>query len=236
MNGGQCPVCGYQNPTNGKCNCCGNQYGVDYSSAALAVRAIVLRSAWVDEGCKWHGEKSLKPVDWSPYAQMKKGGLIYPIAPTLNTFYDMQLINNNDLKEWAKSFDKEQPFFSDLSLYTHIKMNSEENSNETIQLTKHLWAIPKRKLNFSEEFALRIHSLDTTNLHETAKFMFWVSKSCHGLNRNLPEVKFAYKLNQNMKDKTDIDPYDYFFNEIDNLKESTSALNNELWDEIKCLS
>lgn len=228
-----CPVCGYRILTNEKCNSCGNQLGIDFDKNTLDVRFLRLRTIWIESGCKWHGENSLKPVDWSPYAQMRKEHLTYPISSTLNTFYEMRLINNNDLIEWAKSYDIERPFFSDLSLFGHIKMFIEEKISEINLSTKYAWTIPKRKFNYSEEFALRTHSLNIDDPREAYHYIKWISENSIGLDTNKMDVSFGNQMNKYFSHKGDIDPYDYLASRFDEFKESTKKLNDELWDEIK---
>ena len=65
-----CPVCGYVLAAPPQdfliCVSCGTEFGnddIDWSHADL-------RSAWMEQGCKWFSHQTLPPHDWDPIRQV----------------------------------------------------------------------------------------------------------------------------------------------------------------------
>lgn len=106
-----CPVCGYTpfaafevdgSATHGICDSCGMEAGYEYGTGCNDERYQYLRNQWVlKENCKWHGMRKDLINQWSPYKQMKKVGMKYPLIPTLMAFFNLGLIDDEYAKNWA---------------------------------------------------------------------------------------------------------------------------------------
>jgi len=233
----QCPVCGYEkveisdntrNTTYGICSSCGNQCGCDYDLDSTQEQFLRLRKDWVlTTGARWWGSEFDQPVDWSPYAQMKRAGFIYPLIPTLLAFHHLGLIDDKYAQDWAdRNIESELDDFDGLLT---ISMHGMPKGSKL-----HDYEFPtRRKFNFSEEFALRVQRLEPSNVNESRELMKWIANESMSLDINLPEVAFGYQIDHYIDYNEGVDPFEYFLAEFDEFKKSTLKLNNELWDEIK---
>ncbi len=235
MNREGCPVCGYkmiqfsdESTTSEyeRCICCGTLCGYDYNLNSSLNYIQTLRNNWVLYGFEmWSGSSFDKPNGWSPFAQMKQAGFKYPLIPTLMGFHHLGLIDDKYAQDWAdRNIESE---LDDIDALIIISMHGMPRG-----MTFHDYNFPmRRKFNYSEEFALWTQKLDISDSKQSQQYISWVARNCIGGDLDLPDVIFGYQLDDFIE--RGIDPYDYMLSKIDGFKESTLALNNELWEEIK---
>ena len=86
-----CPVCGYDKledpPTDDEiCPSCGTQFGYhDFNSSHSQ-----LRERWFSRNMKWHSKVDAPPLNWNPFLQLRKAGLISKTETTVKSINPTQ--------------------------------------------------------------------------------------------------------------------------------------------------